>query len=369
MILISPILRIIARIATLLLYFFTILCCFGGYISPSITPVGSILTIGMPYIVTFCAIVIIIWFCTKHWIVASIGVLTLMLCISPIRTWFPMNSSKNPSPDAITFTILTWNTLHFADLEQPDTKEARTLKAILEVDADIVCLQEIFGFTPKLMKHYDEALLDSLFKKYPYQLGKGSYDLRILSKYPLRHIYFGSIHHFTLSEYFTVKIGDREIGMANVHLPSFALDENEKGIFSPHTGTNLQNRERLGKRIFRKFEYAIPIRAEAAEKLITGFEGLAMPIIICGDFNDVPGSWTYHLFSKAGYTDAYAETNFLPTYTFYPHGFYFHLDQIFYRGAITPLKVERLNYRTSDHLPLLATFELNKNPYPIKSPK
>ncbi|MDE7510540.1 MAG: endonuclease/exonuclease/phosphatase family protein, partial [Muribaculaceae bacterium] len=85
----------------------------------------------------------------------------------------------------------------------------------------------------------------------------------------------------------------------------------------------------------------------------------SMPTVICGDFNDVPASWTYRLFLKEGFKDAYCATNFFPTYTFYPHGFYFHLDQMLYRGDIRPLGVDRLDIRTSDHLPLLATFEVD----------
>lgn len=364
MILVAPILKLIARIATLVLYAATAAACFGGYISPKISSLGSVMAIAMPYLVGASAIVVIAWFCTGHWIVGSLGVMTFIICGAPIRSWFPMHSQQKETPGAQTFTLLTWNTLHFANLEDPGSGRCRTLEEILRIDADIVCLQEIFGFKKNYMRTYDSALVDSLLTRYPYQLGDGTYDLRILSKYPLRHIYFGQAYHYTLAEYFTVKINGREIGMANVHLPSFALDEDEKGIFSPRTSEGIRQREELGKKILRKLQYAIPIRANAAEKLITGFESLKMPVIVAGDFNDVPASWTYRLFTKAGFKDAYVETNFWPTYTFYPHGLYFHLDQIFYRGNVRPLSVVRQDIRTSDHLPLLATFEIMNDPYP-----
>ncbi|MDE6330599.1 MAG: endonuclease/exonuclease/phosphatase family protein [Muribaculaceae bacterium] len=358
MFIISPIVRLVLKIATIILYILTAFCCFGGAVSPEIFPLGSMAVIGMPVMLTASAVVTIAWFCFGHWIVGAIGVLMFALCLSPIKMWFPMNSPTEPEPEAPVLTILTWNILHGADLEQPDSKDARTLRKILEVDADVVCLQEIFAFSDRCLSHYSQELVDSLYAKYPYQLGDGTWDLRILSRYPLRHIYFGSLNSFTLSEYFTVKTPTREIAMANVHLPSFALDENEKGIFSvPKTG-GAKEKEKLGLRILHKMEYAFPIRAEAAQKVLTGFEGLAMPTIVCGDFNDVPASWTYRLFLKAGFQDAYVATNFFPTYTFYPHLFYFHLDQIFYRGAVRPLSVERVDMHTSDHLGLVAKFQI-----------
>lgn len=364
MIIVSPILRIIGIVATYIIYLVTILSCFGGMVPPSLTPWGSVLSIGMPFMVTISAAITILWFCFGHWIVGSAGVLTFIICISPIRMWFPMNGEKKPEREASTFTILTWNILHDRDLEDPGHVGSRTFSKILEIDADVVCLQEIQGFTPKNLHHYDQAILDSLFKKYPYVLGEDTYDLRILSKYPLRHIYFGSVNKYNLAEYFTVKFPEREIAMADIHLPSFALDENEKHIFTMgDRDEKAPSKENLSKAIVRKLKHAIPVRADAAKKINNGFQGLSMPVIICGDFNDVPASWTYRLFLKSGFKDAYVETNFFPTYTFYPNHLYFHLDQIFYRGSVKPLSVKRINIHTSDHLPLLATFEFLPDPY------
>lgn len=347
-------------VATLLLYAATAISCYGGTVSPMISPFFSVLVIGMPIMVTLSAIVTITWFCTGHWIVGSFGVAMFILCASPIRMWFPMHSEQEASPGAPVIKIMTWNTLHGADLEKPEYKGSRMMETVLKEDPDVVCLQELFGFEERLMSHFSQSTLDSLMARYPYRLGDGTYDLRILSKYPLRHIYFGSAYHFTLAEYFTVKVGGREFAMANVHLPSFALDENEKTIFSMRSrakGDSL-SKETLGKHILHKLEYAFPIRANSAEKVIGGFERLYMPVIVCGDFNDVPASWVYRMFLDAGFKDAYCETNFFPTNTFYPHGFYFHLDQIFYRGAVRPLSVKRIGIKTSDHYPLVATFEL-----------
>lgn len=364
MIVISPIIRIFGMIASLILYFIAVCSCYGGLIPPTVTPVGSVMTIAMPYIVTFTAIVICAWFCTGHWIIGSIGVLALLACASPIRMWFPMNGEQKSSPDAETFTILTWNVLHGEDLGEPDSKLARTLETILREDADIVCLQETFGFEPRFWVKYDQAIVDSLMAHYPYELGNGSYDLRIISKYPLRHTYFGNVNHFVLGEYFTVKLSSREISMANVHLPSFALNADERDIFSIQNGNDsISEKKKLTRTIYHKLRNAIPGRAEAASKVTTAFQSLAMPAIICGDFNDVPASWTYRLFLKSGYKDAYTETNFWPTFTYYPHGFYFHLDQIFYRGSIKALNVKRIPVKTSDHYALKAEFEILSDPY------
>lgn len=360
MIIISPILRMIAGIVSIILYIVTAISCYGGIIPPEVTPLGSVLVIGMPVLLTVSAIVTLAWFCFGHWMTGSLGVVMFLACAGPIKMWFPLGSKEDPAPGNPTFTIMTWNILHGEDLGEPSNKGSRTMEAILEYDPDIVCMQEMTGFEKKDLRHFSQASVDSILARYPYRLGIGTtYDICILSKYPLRHIYFGSVNSFILAEYCTVKIGGREIALANIHLPSFALDENEKTIFSPHG--DKEQKEDLSKRIFHKLQHAFPIRAQAAEKVVHGFERLAMPVVVVGDFNDVPASWTYRMFLKAGFKDAYCATNFFPTYTIYPHAFYFHLDQVMYRGNLRPLSVDRLNIRTSDHLPQLATFEILPN--------
>ncbi|MDE5843318.1 MAG: endonuclease/exonuclease/phosphatase family protein [Muribaculaceae bacterium] len=357
MIIVSPLLRLAAKIATIVIYLITILCCFGGAISPNLFALGSVAVLGMPIMLTISAIITVVWFCFGHWIIGGVGILMFICCSSPIKMWFPMNSPSEPDPGAPMLKILTWNIQHGADYQNPETTEAHTLSAILDIDADIVCLQEICGFTPQTLTHFSQTAVDSLFAKYPYRLGTENNDLKILSKYPLRHVYFGTLNHYVLAENFIVKTPAREIAMANVHLPSFLLDAEERTILSVKN-INKEEKERLGMSVIRKMKKVFPNRAEAAEKVINGFDGLSMPTIIVGDFNDVPASWTYRLFLKDGFQDAYVATNFFPTHTYYPNHMYFHLDQVFYRGGVRPLSVDKLNIPTSDHLPLLATFQI-----------
>ncbi len=357
MIIVSPLIRLVLKIATFAVFLITAFCCYGGYISPEIFPLSSVAVIGMPVMVVISAALIVLWFCFGGWMTSLVGIAMFIACAAPIKMWFPMNSPTDPEPGAPVLTILTWNALHGSDLEKPDYEGARLLETILKVDADVVCLQEVYCLDQSCLTHYSQSAADSIAKVYPYQLGDGTYDLRILSKYPLRHLYFGSIYHYRLSECFTVKTPTRELAMVNVHLPSYILDAKEKNIFKLDD-SGMAEKKKLGLEIVHKMERTFPQRAEGAEKILGAVNELAMPTIICGDFNDVPASWTYRLFLKKGFTDAYDATNFWPTHTFNTNMMYVHLDQIFYRGALRPLSVDRLDIRCSDHYPLVAKFQI-----------
>ncbi|MDE5652227.1 MAG: hypothetical protein K2I48_02015, partial [Muribaculaceae bacterium] len=63
MFIISPIVRLVLKIATIILYILTAFCCFGGAVSPEIFPLGSMAVIGMPVMLTASAVVTIAWFC------------------------------------------------------------------------------------------------------------------------------------------------------------------------------------------------------------------------------------------------------------------------------------------------------------------
>ena len=359
MIIITPIIRLVFKIASVIFFILTALCCFGGYISPDVTAVGSVAVLGMPVMVSISALLITIWFFCKGWIISVIGILMLIMCASPIKMWFPLNSPTEPEPDAPTLSVLTWNVLHGRDLEQPNSKNARMLETILALEPDVVCLQELYSFSKNELEKFSQSAVDSLMKIYPYQLGTDGYDLKVLSKYPLRHVNFGTYHQYLLAEYFTVKTPSREIAMANVHLTSYLLTAEQRTILGTGNGKNMiAEKKELSRQIFGKMREVFPERAEAARMILSGMDQFAMPIIICGDFNDVPASWTYRLFLKEGFMDAYTATNFFPTYTYYKNSLYFHLDQICYRGALRPLSVDRIDVRTSDHIPLLAKFQV-----------
>ena len=57
--------------------------------------------------------------------------------------------------------------------------------------------------------------------------------------------------------------------------------------------------------------------------------------------------------------DAYTDSAFGPTITYIDSRFYFHIDQILYRGDMRAVGIERGNIKSSDHYPLIATFLWN----------
>lgn len=364
MIIISPVVRLILKIATLLIYLLTLACAFGGYVPPQITSIPAIMVLALPYMAILSALLVIIWAATRHWWIAGAGVLMFVACWTPVSMQFPFHTADKPTEGADTFRLLTWNVAHGEDFTRTEADDNRTFRAILHQNADIVCLQEMIVFKPGRVPKLSQQLYDSICTLYPYRETWESYDLQIWSKYPFSGAWQIPECAYSDARIARFNIKGHEFFVCNVHLTSYALEEDDQKIISNmrSPGSIKHNIGLFKNSVYQKLKASFPIRATVTEGLIRSINQYSGPTVVCGDFNDVPASWTYRLFLKDGFKDAYTATNFFCTDTFNRNLLLFHIDQILYRGDIKPLSVERIPLKTSDHYGLVAEFEfIEKN--------
>ena len=364
MFIISPLIRTILRILSYILYFVTLLSAFGGMVNPEYFPLPSLLVLPLQYLAIATAIVTVAWFCSGKLITGGLGLVTLIVGWSSISMAVPLSFKNKPEPDTQTIKLVTFNCLHMDDIRK-ERDLNRSLKFLLESDADIICLQELLlQFDKRESPWLDPVLIDSLMKKYPYHPSMGYSDLKIFSKYPAHteptlnpanNPYWPPAYRF-----YRVSVNGTILMIANVHLPSYHLSEEERNVMTEIRGfrSAKKSADEMKNSIVGKLKSAFKRRAESVDSLMAALKLVKHPIIVCGDFNDVPASWCYRQFVKSGFEDAYTATSFGPTFTFNKHLFYFHIDQRFYRGDIEPLSVKRATMNASDHYPLVATFAL-----------
>lgn len=345
------------RILSFILFALTLVAAYGGRLNPEYLMFPSVLTLALPYFVIATVVVIILWLCAGRWFTAAVGVLVLVIAWTPISNAFPLHTSKGADNPGRTFRLLTYNVLHGWDQQDPDMKEGnRALQYVLDSDADLVGLQELINFDdPVEVLKFQGSLRDSLFAKYPYRAGTYNCDLKVLSKYPVKLL--GEYGTYSLYE---VKMPWGKLNWVNVHLSSFHLTDEERNVMKDVISvkdTEEGLKEMKGS-IREKLKKGFSERAQCARKLRELIGGISGPLIISGDFNDVPESYAYRILRGEDLVDAYAETSFGPLITFNRHAFWFHLDQILYRPIpLKALKVEKGRLKCSDHYPLTVEFE------------
>ena len=105
---------------------------------------------------------------------------------------------------------------------------------------------------------------------------------------------------------------------------------------------------------------AFLVREKQAEIVAQTIKETTYPLIVCGDFNDVPQSYTYSKISQ-NLTDMLLEGNLGYNYTYYKHGMFVRIDNILCSNEILPVNSAILTKDYSDHKPVTAQFKIKRN--------
>lgn len=360
---INPIFLLAMRIISLCVFLTTIIAAYGGKVNPMLLTFPAVLCLALPYLAILTIILTVFWAIYRKIFFCALGILTIVFCLTPLSDAFPLGSERIPPKNAKTFSIMSWNVLHTNDIRNLDYPGNRAVEFMLSSGADIICLAELKNFSKHEIQNLSPEMTDSLKQVYPYRAGLNTTDIKVMSKYPVERLDYLSPAPYRdcRFDFFKVTFPENKvlvIGM--VHLYSYDLSEEERTVV---TEINSVEAAKSSMREFRgpirgKLSNAFRQRSLNAANLRSVIDDISteVPLIVCGDFNDVPASWTYNIVRGDDMHDAYAETNFGPAITYNLHAFYFHIDQMLYRGPIQAIKLKVDKINTSDHYPLIGEF-------------
>ena len=227
--------------------------------------------------------------------------------------------------------------------------DLKILEYIRSTLSDILCLQEVRYET--IQKHNIKGLIDELPGiKYFHE---GSNGLVTLSKYPIINKgeirFSGSSNLVIFSD---IKISNHlTIRIYNCHLQSYSIDPEDYNIADP-SDFESDNREiEKARKISFKLKAGFIHRASQARKLAVHIVQSPYPVIVCGDFNDTPVSFTYKKV-KGELKDAFVESGWGVSNTYNGKLPSFRIDYIFTDKNFIPMKYVRDKVDFSDHYPI-----------------
>ena len=341
-----------------------IVTAYAGCVSPVERPVFGVVVLSFPIWLAALAVVLVldlIWWRRT----ALVAVAAIAAAWPMVRDTCPLNIGggiPNGTPAERVFTLLTYNAYNFTDrtCSYPDDTNPG-LSFILRTDADIVCIQEMQLFEQQPARHIWQAQLDSLHARYPYIVLSG-YAVAIMSKFPVTPIHL-DVKSRERGNYcdvgaYVVEVEGRRLALFNVHLQSYSLTEDDKATYRGLTRLRPdEDIHELRNTLLYKLELAAMRRARQAQMLARYVEYYGGEnVVVCGDFNDVPGCYTLRTLADAGLREVWPEVGFGPTWTYNDNRFYFRIDHVLWRGALRPVDIERIRVPYSDHYPLLTTF-------------
>lgn len=323
----------------------------------------------VPYLILSLIFFIIFWLIVKPKL-AIISVVAMLIAfqqVSVVFAWKSGPSILEQKPEN-TLRLISWNIQSFNGLtkNQVARKLARTELAasILKFNADVVCLQE-FNHTDG---HNPESDNLALFKKqYPYHhfskdyiRNGGDYQSGciIFSKYPI--INTGKIKYPVAESliYADLVKGNDTVRIFTTHLQSFKFKEAD---YSDLEKIRDQDDESLkaSKNIVRKMRLAFKRRGTQAGIVRDELDKSPYPSVICGDFNDVPNSYTYfHI--KNDWQDAFLKKSFGIGRTFIALAPTLRIDYILANPAFQVRSFDMIDEGLSDHIMLVSDLQLKK---------
>lgn len=336
-----------ANIATVIIM---LLVGYSGHLDPEEFPILTNACLTFPIFLVINIMFLFFWllFFPKG---ALVSILGLIISYVPVRTYCPLNISKEKPADCI--HVMTYNV--DGSMKKETDAQGRVTYPALEYigvsGADVVCVQEAYMTKEKA---------SNLRSKYEYadtaRNEHGGSCLTLFSKFPIvnkEHVHFQNSLNTCAAFY--LKIHDDTVIVVNNHLESNNLSLQDRENFEK-IAEGSHNREKAGKeskQLMEKLAEASKTRAPQAKTVAAYIrEHRQYPLIVCGDFNDNPLSFAHHTIGK-GLTDCFVATGSGPGWTFNHNRIRVRIDHILCSKDITPYRCRvESKINVSDHHPV-----------------
>ena len=357
---------VVAVLAVLL-----VCCAYAGAIDPQRFILAPFLGLAFMPILVLLALALICALIWRRWIAVAVVIVSLMATAPIIKLFMPLNSSDEappvPADPTMILKVMTYNVLSF-NYNEPNlsAEPSATMRLILDAKPDVVLLQE---GTPGGVE-FEEITsivpyLGEIKKKYPYCY-YGNEGLNLMSKYPFTTQLLGMPQHERsplgynrnglsyLARAFDLQLpSGKQIRLVDFRLQSYHLSFGKNQVVRVSPDVKPSRLERMRR--------SFALRGENATALRKVIDDSPANLIVCGDMNDITASHVYRVICGNDLKDAWAESGNGYAYTYNRFGLCYRIDHILYRGAIRAIDAERLKGGSSDHYPMMVTFDLDIN--------
>lgn len=335
-----------------------------SYAAPYINPADfwPIAVFGLiyPLLLAINLLFTVIWLIRWRWY-ALISGIVLIIGMPLMLKFFRFKIPSPPYEGKRDFSVMSFNVNLFRLYSW--SKLPPTMDSVAEMarrlHADILCLQEFFTNDSDFTEGDAKIIFgDTAHIHYIASAGKSGFGIATFSKFPI--VASGEIHFeesANASIFTDLLIGGDTIRVYNTHLQSFRLKRrNLEFIKNPVSSGK-------GKTLHELFDLSTQIR-EAVERRAVQvlqvrehMDRSPYPVVVCGDFNDSPTSFTYRRM-RGALLDAFQEAGdgFGSTYkAIFPS---FRIDYIMHSPSVSALDYCVVPCDYSDHNPIFVPFSI-----------
>ncbi|MEO8823657.1 MAG: endonuclease/exonuclease/phosphatase family protein [Ginsengibacter sp.] len=326
----------------------------------------SLFTLLLPYLLLMLVIFIIFWLFAKP-IWSILPLVIILISFNAVKNIFPFHlgsdfhiQKKHGEIRIMSWNVELFNILHYKD--HPEKKQ-KIIELINRYDPDIACFQEmVAGDHKKAINYFPDILKALKFTDYFYSyVVKNDFDkyhhygIIIFSKLPIirkQTLVNTPDSYNSTFQFVDVVSANDTFRIFNVHLQSLKFSQDnlnylDKGAV-PSEGNIAES-----KSIIYKIKLGVLKRASQADFIKDEINHSPYPVIICGDFNDVPVSYAYEKIGK-GLQNAFVEKGSGISRTFSSISPTLRIDNIFTDKKFRITDYTRIKKSYSDHFPIIA---------------
>lgn len=342
-----------------------------SYLSVLVSPEYFWLSGFVSMLIPFCMLAniffVFLWWWRKRWY----ALYSLFVLIVAFPFWQASISfggiwNTDIKKDKNYLSVLSYNVREFDVYQQRDNKYAitkSTIEWIKNDTSDIKCIQDFYNSeSAKIFNTREQLSAQDSDRPYNFYVrytsanhNGGEFGIAIFSKYPFINkgeVPFrvrtdnGAIFADIVKEKDTIRI-------YNIHLESMSINQNELQPIDKPEETFWY----AGKRLKKGFS----MRAGQVQTIINHIETSPYPVILCGDLNDLPYSYTYFKLRR-NLKNSFESKGLGTGFTFNGKLFFLRIDNQFYEDE----KLNCIYFNThreipfSDHYPIRAVYEIEQ---------
>ena len=331
-------------------------CAASTFVSPAHCRFLGVVGLAFPFFLagTLFALALTLLVSQRH---AWIPLIGLAVAFPAIRTYCPLNFAASPPEGCL--KVLTYNTANFGGNATDEAGRNAVAAYMAGSGADIVCFQEGSTTPPSV---YTEKILPTVRPSLPYAdtVNIGNNILGCFSRFPIvgKQLLCSNVTNGSTVFLLLMAPGDT-LRVVNCHLESMHLTPDDRAKYhrmvrAPET-SDVDGSSRL---LVSKISRAAVERARQADLVARYVERhREAGLLVCGDFNDTPISYTRRRIAR-GLTDAFRASGRGIGRSFNRDAIYVRIDHILCSKDWKPYgcHVDR-SAAASDHYPVVAYLE------------
>lgn len=351
-----------------------VLACCNAFLPPQNFWFISLLGLTFPFLLVLIVAFLLLWIVFKSkW--AFLPLACLIFGYTNIRALIGFNYATKYTQEKPkgAIRVLSWNVSWFDEQKRAIKNRVTYRKDILEfidkMKPDVLCFQEYVEPNTRFRTYNNRNDITNL--GYPYSMVVTDYSgwknswqtgIAIFSKYPIidsLHTRYSGPRNFRADESLIatdIDYNGKKIRIFTTHLQSFLLKPNDYRnleIIKSASDSMID----ASKSIVRKLAQAYRFRGQQVNIVKQYLDASPYPTIICGDFNDIPNSYTYFTI-KANRQDAFREAGQGIGRTFSNIAPTLRIDYIMPDKRFDVLQYFRYLLPYSEHYPVIADLML-----------